>query len=330
MTKEQVVELIQINYQLIKEGKGKWFDKRAAYIIARSFVIKDRRFSDHEYRRMEEVLKKELAMFNALGQPVRGLLLGMMLANGKTKELDIHTLLTDYQRSRDVGFQLSSYSYFSAYLLQFTETAEKEFIVRKGQQIFQELKSHHYFLTGAEDGTIAIALAQQGKLESLTAEQIGHLVEAYYQALNEQGLHKSNQLQFAAATAAMLTGTFSYELMEELQKMVTELKQMGIKPKPELYNSIVTLAFLATIKKVDFQALGDYLELLEEKTSLCWYKDFRHSLALGLLIQAEMTDLSNDTNLNITALTLTMMMAQEASAAAAAIAVSAAAANSSS
>lgn len=198
MNRSKVVESLQMNYQAIKEGKGKWFDKRVAYTVARSFVDKERRFSDTDYRHMEEILKGELGMFNVLVQPVRGILLGMLLANGKSRELDIHTLIKDYQRLREVGFHASSYSYFSAYLLQFTETAEKEFIVRRGQCIFEEIKEHHYFLTGAEDGTIAIALAQQEKLESLTTKQVGDLVEEYYQALNAQGFHKSNQLQFVS------------------------------------------------------------------------------------------------------------------------------------
>lgn len=329
MNRSQVVASLQMNYQAIKEGKGKWFDKRVAYTIARSFVDKEHHFSDSDFRRMEEILQGELKMFNVLVQPVRGILLGMLLANGKSKELAIHTLLTDYQRLRDVGFRASSYSYFSAYLLQFTETAEKEFVVRRGQSIFKEIKTHHYFLTGAEDGSIAIALAQQEQLESLTTKQVGDLVEEYYQALNECGFHKSNQLQFAAATAAMLTGEFSIELVEEVKNVIDELKQLGLRFRPEFYNSIITLGFLATLKKVDFRVLEEYLELLDEKTNLRFYKDFRYSLALGLLIHEEMSILSND-NLNISALTITMMMAQEASAAAAAIAVSVAASNSSS
>ncbi|EOI00408.1 hypothetical protein UAY_01511 [Enterococcus moraviensis ATCC BAA-383] len=322
MNRSRVVELLQTNYEAIKEGKGKWFDKRVSYTIARTFVSKERLFSDSDYRRMEEVIKEELGVFNVLGQPVRGILLGMMLANGKTKELDIHTLISDYQRLREAGFLLSSYSYFSAYLLQFTEVAEKEFVVRRGQSIFEKLKARHSFLTGAEDGTIAISLAQQEKLESLTTEQVGDLVEAYYQALNDCGFFKSNQLQFAAASAAMLTGSFSFELIEGINDVVGALKQMGIRLKVEFYTSIVMLAFLGTMKKVRYEVLAEYLELIEEKTHLRFYKDFRSTLALGLLVQEEMSGLS-DANLNISALTITMMMAQEASAAAAVIAISA-------
>lgn len=329
MNRKQVVELLQMNYQEIKAGKGKWFDKQSAYTIAQSFAAKSRHFSDNEYRRLEQVLQAELAVFNVLGQPLRGILLGMLSANGKTKELDIHTLITDYQRLRDVGFQSSSYSYFSAYLLQFTEIAEKELIVRRGKSIFEEIKSHHYFLTGAEDGMIAITLAQQEKLESLTTSQIGMLVEEYYQALNDYGFHKSNELQFAGATAAMLTGSFSNELIEQLDQTIETVNAFGIRLKPEFYNNIVTLTFLRTLKKINFQALGEYVELLEEKTHLRFYKNFRYSLALGLLIHEEMAHLSND-NLNISALTVTMMLAQEANVAVAVIAASAAASNSSS
>lgn len=329
MSRSHVVALLQINYQAFKEGKGKWFDKRVVYTVAQSFANNERLFSDTDYRWMEKQLQSELGIFNVLVQPVRGILLGMLLANGKSKALDIHLLITDYQRLRDVGFQASSYSYFSAYLLQYTETAEKEFIIRRGQSIFEELKMHHYFLTGAEDGMVAIALAQQKNLESLTTKQVGDLVEEYYQILNDRGFHKSNQLQFAAATAAILTGKFSIELIDQIEFVIDELKGLGLRFRLEFYNSIVTLAFLNTLKKINFQALSEYLELIEEKTNLRFYKDFRHYLALGLLINEEMSLLSNN-NLNISALTITMMMAQEASAVAAAIAVSVAASNSSS
>ncbi|MEI5992488.1 DUF4003 family protein [Candidatus Enterococcus mansonii] len=330
MNRNQVVDFLQINYEAIKDGRGKWFDKRVAYTIARSFVAKEHQFSDNDYQRLEAVLKEELNVFNVLGQPVRGFLLGMLLANGQSNEGNIQMLLNDYQRLRDGGFQLSSYSYFSAYLLQFTEAAEKEFIIRKGHSIFEELKGHHYFLTGAEDGTMAIALAQQKNLESLTSEQVGDLVEEYYQSLNKQGFYKSNQLQFAAATAAMLTGSFSHELIACLEHLLVELKQMGLRAKTECYTSLVTIAFIATRKKIDLTALEEYLELLKKKTNLRFYKDFRYSLALGLLTQEEMNHLLNDNSLNISALTITMMMAQEAAAATAAIAIAASAANSSS
>ncbi|EOL44409.1 DUF4003 family protein [Enterococcus caccae] len=330
MNRDHVIDLLQMNYREIKEGKGRGFDKRVAYTIAQSYTAKAHHFSDYDYRRMEEILKAELSVFNLLRQPVRGLLLGMMLANNKSKELDIQTLLLDYQRLCDVGFQRSSYSYFSAYLLLFTKTAEKEFIVRKARSIFEELKSHHYFLTGAKDGAISITLAQQEKLESLTSKQIAYLVEEYYQILNKNGFYKSSELQFAAATAAMLTGYFSHELIEVIIRLIVDLKQIGIKFKKSLYNNVVTLAFLATIKEIDFQALRGYLECLEKKTNLRFYKEFRQSLALSLMIQEEMNYLMKDDNLNMSALTITMIMAQEASAAAAAIAVSMAAVNSSS
>ena len=294
MNRKQVVALLQKNYQEIKAGKGKWFDKQSAYTIARAFTTNSRHFSDDEYRHLEKVLQDELGVFNVLGQPLRGILLGLLSANGKNRELDIHILITDYQRLRDIGFQSSSYSYFSAYLLQFTENAEKEFIARRGKSIYDEIKSHHYFLTGAEDGMIAIMLAQQETLEALTTNQIGMLVEEYYQALNDHGFYKSNELQFAAATAVMLTGSFSQELVEALDHTLEMLKSFGIRLKPEFYNTIVTLTFLTTLKKFNFQALGEYLELLEEKTSLRFYKNFRHSLALGLLIHEEMALLSND------------------------------------
>lgn len=329
MNSKQVVALLQKNYQEIKSGKGKWFDKQSAYTIARAFTTNARNFSDEEYRHLEQVLQDELGVFNMLSQPLKGILLGMLSANGKNRELDIHMLIADYQRLRDVGFQASSYSYFSAYLLQFTENAEKEFIVRRGKSIYEEIKSHHYFLTGAEDGMIAVMLAQQETLASLTTNQIGTLVEEYYQALNDHGFYKSNELQFAAATATMLTGSFSQELIEELDHTLEMLKSFGIRLKPEFYNNIVTLTFLTTLKKSNFPALGEYLELLKEKTSLRFYKNFRHSLALGLLIHEEMALLSND-NLNISALTVTMMLAQEASVAVMAIAISATASNSSS
>ena len=329
MKRNEVVDLLQMNYQRIKDGKGKWFDKRVAYTIARSFVSEEQQFSDADYRQMEKTLQGELKLFNTLGQPVRGMLLGMLLANGKSKDLDIHILITDYQRLRDAGFHSSSFSYFTAYLLQFIETADKEFIVRRGQEIYAELKANHYFLTGAEDGAIAISLAQHDKLETLTPKQIGDLVETYYQALNAYGFRKTNQLQFAAATAAMLTGSFSQRMIERLDDLINELKHIGIRFRPEFYNSIITLAFLDSIKAIDFSVLEDYLALIEEKTALRFYKDFRQALALGLLISEEMSMLSAD-NLNISALTITLMMAQEQAAAAVAIAASVSASNSSS
>ncbi|WP_277989634.1 hypothetical protein [Candidatus Enterococcus ikei] len=127
----------------------------------------------------------------------------------------------------------------------------------------------------------------------------------------------------------MLTGSFSQRMIERLDDLINELKHIGIRFRPEFYNSIITLAFLDSIKAIDFSVLEDYLALIEEKTALRFYKDFRQTLALGLLISEEMSMLSAD-NLNISALTITLMMAQEQAAAAVAIAASVSASNSSS
>ncbi|MHC5229450.1 DUF4003 family protein [Enterococcus sp. LJL99] len=323
MNRATVVESLQTNYLDIKEGKGKWLDKRVIYLIARSFAVNNRRYIDEDYKKIEQTIKSEIGFFTVLGQPVKGILIGLLLSNGKNSQA-IHTLFADYERLRAAGFQLSSYSYFASYLLQYTEAAEKELVIRKAKDIYDQLKKQHYFLTGPEDGALAISLTQQKQLEKFGPEIIGSVVEEYYQRLNETGFSKSNQLQFAAATAAMLTGQFDEELIERTTQMIDRLKQMKIRFKSEHYTNIVALAFLDSLDPINLDVLAVYLELLEEKTNLRFYKEFRQSLALGLVINEKMVSLSME-NINLTALTLTMTIMNEINTIVAMTAITAAA-----
>ncbi|MFK4565739.1 DUF4003 family protein [Enterococcus sp. UD-01] len=327
MNRVTKVNLLQENYERLKAGKGKWLDKRVAYMIAQMITLEDKQYSDSDYRQLDQALKNELGAFHLLSQPVRSMILGMFLARTNSTTTVIPTLLSDYQRLRNVGFNLSSYSYFAAYVLSYSETAEKELIIKKAYDIFKEMKSNHFFLTGPEDGVTAVSLAQSRLLEEQSAEQIAILVEQYYRTFNDNGFYKSDELQFAAALAAQLTGKFSAELILRIPKIIEALKQLGIRFKAEFYTSVVTLAFLDMTTPLTIDSIEEYLALIAEKTHLRFYKEMRQLLALNLYITEQMH--ASKDYIDVSALTLSIMLAQEQAMIASAIIVSTTAANSS-
>lgn len=311
MTVKDNVLKLEKNVELIRRSKAKWLDKRVQYMLARAFVSSQTTFNEEKYERLDTALKKETGFFSQLGQPVRGSIVGLMMANDQASESKAKEIADIYQAIRDGGFKSSPFTYFGAYLLLFADKQDRAAFITKGQAVYQEIKNNHPFLTGPEDGPMALSIVMQDTLKNESATAIVNLMERYYEGLREIGFHRQNELQFAAATAAMVAPTFSPELLRRVEQVVQEIKALGIRFQPIHYNVIVMLAFASLNGKASIAVdLPIYLDEMEAHTKLKFQKTFRQTLALSLYVGDAISSLSTEA-VNALALNLTLMLIQE-------------------
>lgn len=321
---------IEQNYVLIKESKGKWLDKRVCYMIARAFCNTDHLFDEETYNRLNEEMKQAAGFFSVLSQPIRGSIIGLMMANDKTQTSDIQTVIDNYKILKEHGFRSSPFTYFGAYLLLFSETGERAEIGQRALQIFDEIKAHHRLLTGPEDGAVAISLAQQSSLLSYSATEVGTMVEENYQALREHGFRRQDELQFAAAAMTQLAPSQTELALTKIDEVIEELQAVGVRFRPEFYHGIVLLAFAKTQGATNItKELPAYLTAVENGTHLRFQKSYRQTLAISLYLGDLLTNLSA-ADVNALALNINLMIIQEQMIIAASAATAAAASSASS
>lgn len=145
------------------------------------------------------------------------------------------------------------------------------------KEIYEQLKRHHWFLTGADDyPACAMLVGQPG-----TPKEIGDGVEAIYQALRRgAGLWRGEALQ-TAANVLYLSRLAPEEIAERFVRISDALRAAGYSVRQRDYDEVAVLCFLAT--PVD-KIVGTVMEFLRQiRESLRWVDK-----AMGLSLAASL------------------------------------------
>ncbi|MBP1041770.1 DUF4003 family protein [Vagococcus sp. BWB3-3] len=320
---------LTLNYHTLKSTM-KWTDKRILYLMAKAFIGREELLDTVEIERVRKRLKSETGFFTNLNATVRDIIIALMVANEKSSDKDVLLLLDSYNEMKEVGFKGSSYTYFGAYLLQFSKQSNKFETMKRGAEIYDAMKSSHPFITGKEDYSIAISLAQNEGLALFRPQEITDMVDFYYDGLRQAGLKSRDNAQAAAATCVLLLGEQSSRFVLEMENTVSELAKFDIKPKPLLYTSIVILTFLRQeVSDLTLDDLSEFLQEAEEHVKVFLDKNYQRTMALNLFIENQSKELGDEVT-NTVAITLNQLIIQEQVMAAAAASSAAAAAASSS
>lgn len=109
------------------------------------------------------------------------------------------------------------------------------------QQIYEAMKSHHWWLTGPEDLPACAMLV--GRPES--PADIGAGTDAIYRALHERaGLWRGDPLQ-TAANVLYLAGVEAEVIVQRFTGLVEALRAAGAKIGAQAYDEVAILSFLA-------------------------------------------------------------------------------------
>ena len=148
-------------------------------------------------RDVAEDLRQRASWFTQLRGPLNFVISAMLLRMGDTPE----AFLAEADRVQSMFRQLGmrrGYIYEMLAILVLRQRGKGAPITRemttRFQKLYEEMKCHHWWLTGPDDFPACAVLVQ----EEGSAAEIGETIEGIYQALAGQGFSTGNQLQFAA------------------------------------------------------------------------------------------------------------------------------------
>ncbi|MER1987829.1 MAG: DUF4003 family protein [Solibacillus sp.] len=136
----------------------------------------------------------------------------------------------------EAGFNRSHYQSIAALFLLDDKHA------KRAKLLHEEMKRHHYFLTGKDDIPYAVLLTRKEGNITKQAETIRH----YYDVLQENGFKKGDSLQAMTQLLTLYSEDVEETLMEYVQAICTMLEENGIDVKKRHYPYIALLALTGT------------------------------------------------------------------------------------
>lgn len=301
------ISLFQENIDILKSFGGKWVDARLVMMTAAQCAAKGKRINGTDFKQLAEMVKKSASAFSPL-RTIYFSVAGLIYVKGNNFDTEINRLHHNYKALKDTGFRSSIHTYIAALLM------EKDIDAGRIKDIYEEMKKYHRFLTSYDDYPAAVIIAKR-------PERVSQLVETsekYYQALNEKGFYKGNELQFLANMLVM-NGSFSRETLKKVIDTKDAFEKNRNKIKSIHYPAVGIIALSDNTK--------DAISLVHELTSLKelkWYKNIAVTIA-SIFVSQEYADASA----GLTAAVEAMIQAQQTAILASTAAIAASSSSSS-
>lgn len=283
MEAQEIVKLLEKNYQLIGETNAKWLDKRVRYLLARIFTGKASLLSPEDFNWLDTALSRKSGIFTSLTRISRHTLTGVMLANQVNTVDDIEEVYFNKNLLKESGFKASSSTYFAAYQMLVTTVSERNNVSEKAFKLYQELKKRHPFITNLNDYSSVVSLAQSKLLHEYTEEQICEIVEFYFNGFKEIGLKSNESCLIVATLATLMLGDENTSYLETFQAIVKELENRKIKIRNSHFVSLASVAFFEhTTKAIDFDEFVTFIEEVGKSISMIFETEYKQALGISL------------------------------------------------
>jgi hypothetical protein len=198
--------------------------------------------------------------------PIRLLLAAQLVKSGD----DTAAFLTHAERLRSLfrayGMRRDGAHEIQAALVFWRSNGGEE--VREAQvvrfkAIYDEMKRHHWWLTGPDDfAACAMLVGRPGAPEEIAAG-----IERIYVALNEQaGLWKGDPLQ-TAANVLYLLPLEAHEIADRFVQLSVGLREANIRVGSQEYDEVASLCFLAQPVPRIVESVALYTSRLQEQLS---------------------------------------------------------------
>ncbi len=194
-------------------------------------------------RRMEKSLKEASPWHLNIGTHLRFIVAAILYQNGDSarafmNELRrVRKLFRGERMPRALAFELIAILILR---IQAGGSTIAQNTVRRTRDIYDEMKQHHRFLTGADDlPACAILAGQEG-----TPTHLVDKTEAIYEELRSQGFKKGNPLQ-TTANVLSLAPSSPHEPARRAANLKDEFKQGGVRISQRYYDELAILSFLS-------------------------------------------------------------------------------------
>jgi hypothetical protein len=230
-----------------------------------------------QVRASAELLRKQLSVFSDVVSSIQLLVSAVLLQRGDSPE----AFLAEVGRVRPMFRAFSMrrseiYEVVSILALrirsQLAPITEEQ--IERLREIYQQMKRHHWLLTGPEDYPACAFLVGQ---HDRTPEQIGVRAHEIYEGLRERAkLWRGDPLQTASNMLA-LSPLEPAELVERFYLLAVAFDQAGVRIRQDQYDEVAVLCFLARPCEAIVETVTGYAHEIRER--LRWAD---RSTALGL------------------------------------------------
>jgi hypothetical protein len=271
-------------------------------------------------RATTEELRERRSFFSDIVWSMQLLLAAVLLQRGDTPE----GFLSEVERSRATMRKLGMrrrevYETVAILALRIQNELEPipEAQIVRLRDIYEQMKRHHWLLTGPEDYPACAFLASQDR----SPEDIAARANAIYEGLREQAkLWRGDPLQTASNMLA-LSPLEPAELVDRFQTLAETFDKAGVRIRQGEYDEVAVLCFLARPAERIVETVVDYSKPLFDR--LRWAN---HATAFGLAANLSFVRLvGNDRELGALADAKTLLDMQTVIAARQAAAAAAAA-----
>jgi Protein of unknown function (DUF4003) len=231
-------------YEKLDSERGWFGDPASLRFAAMAAVLSPGEPSDvaRGIRRIAEDIKTQSGWFGSLNSPLRFIVSAMLYANGD----DAGPFLAEVERGqamfRDAGLRRGGI-YETMAILIMRLRADKQPIasstVDRFHAIYEEMKRHHWWLTGPDDFPACAILVGQPE----SPAEIGERIEQIYQSLHAAGLTSGNPLQ-TAAHLLYLARLNPAEAASRFRDLARGFREHGVSVWQTDYDELAILTFL--------------------------------------------------------------------------------------
>lgn len=312
MTIDKTVSLFEQNFDLISSTRAKRLDKRIRYLLARMYTGKGMLINVSDFDKIDFALSKKSGLITSMTKIVRQTISGLMVLDGFNSIGGIEELYFNYKLLRDSQFKSSSQTYFAAYQLFGCERTKRQAVVERASDLYHVMKERHPWITGTDDYSLIVSLAQAQSIKSLSPEEICDIQDYYFQELPAVGVRNHQALLMGSAILTMLTAKKRHDILRLIDEVAEELGEYGIIIKGTTYIPVILVAY---VKLVDDyfnpQEISLYIETFDSSMKLLFEKDYKLALSLNLYIEEKIQSLTRSSVANYSLLVNHVIMQEQ-------------------
>lgn len=243
MDKLNFLSLLQQNYDRISNFFG--YDKATAIRIplAVQYTFSRETFSGVAFEKNVEKIQKENAKQSFVelittfsSTSTLSYKLAAYLVLHKTSQKEVERLIENGQYLVAAGFKKSPYQNIAAVFLNDAAHA------KRAKKLHEEMRKHHYFLTGKDDIPYAVLLTK----DLADAQVQAQTMRTYYDHLINQGFKGGDSLQAACQLLTLYNEQFQPEFVDYISAIKAALASKEILVKKRHYPYLAVLALTAS------------------------------------------------------------------------------------
>ena len=247
MDQKGFIQLLKINYERMELFFGAEVQSNAWIPLAVQYTFSRETFNGPLFEKSVKEIhngKSKQSFFEFISTPSNKTVLTYKMlayfALHPQPEQELHRLELNEKALFDAGFKDSGYQRIAALFL------ADEVHARKAKILHDEMKKHHFFLTGKEDIPYAVLLTKKQN----NPVKLAQTMRKYYDALHGEGFKKGDALQALTQLLPLYNEEFEPVMAAYVVAMKQFLINNGVKVKKRFYPYLALLALAGATSEV--------------------------------------------------------------------------------